>query len=67
MKLIWLSGVFPGGPVFRIPCCQCRGHGFDHWSGNGGIKKKSGDQLNRGKKYMGEKNQPLDVQFYRMH
>ena len=22
---------FPGGPVVRIPCFQCRGHRFDPW------------------------------------
>ena len=25
---------FPGGPVVKTPCSQCRGHGFDPWSGN---------------------------------
>ena len=25
---------FPGGPVVKIPCFQCRGHGFHSWSGN---------------------------------
>ena len=24
---------FPGGSVVKKPACQCRGHGFDHWSG----------------------------------
>ena len=24
---------FPGGSVVKNPACQCRGHGFDHWSG----------------------------------
>ena len=23
----------PGGPVVRTPCFQCKGHGFDPWSG----------------------------------
>ena len=25
---------FPGGPVGKTPCSQCRGPGFDPWSGN---------------------------------
>ena len=25
---------FPGGPVVRIACFKCRGHGFHSWSGN---------------------------------
>ena len=25
---------FPCGPVVRTPCFQCRGCGFDPWSGN---------------------------------
>ena len=25
---------FPGGPVVKILCFQCRGHGFDPWLGN---------------------------------
>ena len=25
---------FPGGPVVKTPCFQCRGLGFDPWSGN---------------------------------
>ena len=25
---------FPGGPVVKTQCSQCRGHGFDPWSGN---------------------------------
>ena len=44
--------------MVKIPCCHCRGQGFDPRSGNGGVKKKKkefGDQLNMGKKYMGEK------------
>ena len=24
---------FPGGPVVKTPCSQCRGPGFDPWSG----------------------------------
>ena len=27
---------FSGGPVIKTPCSQCRGHGFDPWSGNYG-------------------------------
>ena len=27
-------GDFPGGPVGKTPCSQCRGHGFDPWLGN---------------------------------
>ena len=26
--------VFPGGPVVKTPCFQCRGRGFDPFSGN---------------------------------
>ena len=25
---------FPGGPVGKTPCSQCRGLGFDPWLGN---------------------------------
>ena len=25
---------FPGGPVAKIPCSQCRGPGFNPWLGN---------------------------------
>ena len=25
---------FPGGPVAKTPSSQCRGPGFDPWSGN---------------------------------
>ena len=25
---------YPGGPVAETPCSQCRGPGFDPWSGN---------------------------------
>ena len=25
---------FPGGPVAKILCSQCKGPGFDPWSGN---------------------------------
>ena len=25
---------FPGGPVGKAPCSQCRGPRFDPWSGN---------------------------------
>ena len=25
---------FPGGSVVKTPCCQCRGHRFDPWSGS---------------------------------
>ena len=27
-------GNFPGGPVAKTPCFQCRGSGFDPWSEN---------------------------------
>ena len=27
-------GDVPGGPVAKTPCSQCRGPGFDPWSGN---------------------------------
>ena len=29
-----MDGDFPGGPVAKTPCSQCRGPGFDPWSGN---------------------------------
>ena len=29
-----LSRDFPGGPVVKTPHSQCRGPGFDPWSGN---------------------------------
>ena len=32
-KLIF-SWDFPGGPVAKTPCPQCRGPGFNPWSGN---------------------------------
>ena len=25
---------FPGGPVAKTPCSQCKGPGFDSWSRN---------------------------------
>ena len=28
------AGNFPGDPVAKTPCSQCRGHGFDPWSEN---------------------------------
>ena len=28
-----MKGDFPGGPVAKTPCSQCRGPGFDLWSG----------------------------------
>lgn len=28
------SGDFPGGPVAKTPCSQCRGPRFHLWSGN---------------------------------
>ena len=28
------SGNIPGGPVAEAPCSQCRGAGFNPWSGN---------------------------------
>ena len=28
------SWYFPGGPGVETSCFQCRGHGFDSWSGN---------------------------------
>ena len=36
-KIIYLNyvhGDFPGGPVAKTPSSQCRGPGFDTWSGN---------------------------------
>ena len=27
----WGSRDLPGGRVVKIPCFQCRGHGFDLW------------------------------------
>ena len=35
---------FPGGPVFRIPCFQCKGHGFDPWRGQNKQNKNKGGQ-----------------------
>ena len=32
-KKLW-SQDFPGGPVFKTPTSQYRGHGFDPWLGN---------------------------------
>ena len=32
LKLSW--GHFPGGPVAKTPCFQCRGSGFDLWLEN---------------------------------
>ena len=32
--LKWCSWDFPGGPVARTVCSQCRGPGFDPWLGN---------------------------------
>ena len=29
-----ISRDFPGGPVVKTPRFQCRGRGFDPWSGN---------------------------------
>ena len=29
-----LSGDFPGDPAVKTPSSQCRGPGFDPWSGN---------------------------------
>ena len=28
------DGDFPGSPVAKTPCSQCRGPGFDPWPGN---------------------------------
>ena len=28
-----ISGNFPGSPVVKTPSFQCRGYGFDAWSG----------------------------------
>ena len=30
----WAEGDFPGGPVVKTLCFQCRGHGFNPWWGN---------------------------------
>ena len=45
---------FPGGPVVKTPCFQCRGRGFDPWSGNsdptcGTAKKTQNKQTNKKK------------------
>ena len=32
--LKFVSRDFPGGPVAKVPCSQCRGSGFHPWSGN---------------------------------
>ena len=29
-----MSRDFPGGPAAKIPCSQCRGPGFNPWSGS---------------------------------
>ena len=29
-----MSRDFPGDPVAKTPCSECRGPGFDPWSGN---------------------------------
>ena len=29
-----VKGDFPGGPVVKTPCFQCRGHKFNPWLGN---------------------------------
>ena len=34
LKTKFVTGDFPGGPVGKTPCSQCRGPGFDPWSGN---------------------------------
>ena len=33
-ELIYKTGEFPGGPVVKTLHSQCRGPGFDPWSGN---------------------------------
>ena len=33
-KIGMTLGDFPGGPVVKIPHSQCRGPGFDPWSGS---------------------------------
>ena len=33
-KTLRVSGGFPGGPVVKTLHSQCRGPGFDPWSGN---------------------------------
>ena len=32
--LNYIARDFPGGPVAKTPHSQCRGRGFDPWSGN---------------------------------
>ena len=46
------SGDLLGGPVVKIPCILCTGHGFDPWSGEFHMlctvakkKKKKGNKL----------------------
>ena len=34
MKVKSVCRDFPGGPAVKTPCFQCRGYGFDPWSGN---------------------------------
>ena len=36
IKMIIMKSMrdFPGGPVVKTPCFQCRAPGFDPWSGN---------------------------------
>ena len=33
--ILKFSWDFPGGAVVKESACQCRGHGFDPWSGSG--------------------------------
>ena len=34
LKLLKRFGDFPGCPVAKTPCLQCKGHKFQPWSGN---------------------------------
>ena len=34
MKVKSVCRDFPGGPAVKTLCFQCRGYGFDPWSGN---------------------------------
>ena len=34
LYLKWITWDFPGGPVVKTPCSQCRGPRFHPWLGN---------------------------------
>ena len=66
-KLWRKEGDFPGGPVVKTPRFQCRGHGFDPWSGKFCMslkkKKKSMAERRKGRKEGGrEEGKPCKGQ-----